>query len=67
MLLRRLEVFFIVLLLITTGYHMMKHQEKTSKGVLLELKPRLPPLKTPILLGFGPIRSKSMGRRRRTQ
>lgn len=55
MLLRRLEVFFIILLLVTTGYHLMKRQDKARQGVLLELKPRLPLLRTPVLLGFGPI------------
>lgn len=67
MLLRRLEVFFIVLFMVTAVYHIMKRMdvikclEKPSNEILQEIKPHLPPLRTPILLGFGPIRQEDRG------
>jgi len=46
MLLRRLEVFLIVLLLVTVGYHLFK-DTVTSDRIRLPL-PSLPPLRSPV-------------------
>lgn len=64
MLLRRLYVFFIVLLLVSVGFHMMKRMDVAPRAY-----PNRPLYNTPVLLGYGPIQGivKGQGRFHHTQ
>jgi hypothetical protein len=65
MLLRRLYVFFIVLLVVSAVFHLMKRLNTVPR----QAGPIKALYKTPVLLGYGPIQGvvKGQGRFHRTQ
>lgn len=72
MLLRRIYVFFIVLLVVTALFHLLKRLDENSrmsqaKRIHNLSEPKSPLLKTPIILGYGTIKGRGMFHRTQEQ